>query len=73
MLEKQIGVTTLAMNEIGQIAKTQRPRVFDSYANNRPTGSFVLIDGASHHTVAAGIIIDPQPNSRLSPGSASAF
>jgi len=50
-------VHTLGMNDIGvaEIATT-RPVFFDSYADNRATGSFILIDPATNATVAAGMI-----------------
>lgn len=48
---------TLAMNEIGLVEiETARALVFDSYAQNRATGSFILIDEASNATVGAGLI-----------------
>jgi len=51
-------VATLNMNDIAQVAmKVQQPLVFDSYANNRATGSFIVIDEATNNTVAAGMII----------------
>ena len=31
--------------------------IHDSYARNRATGSFIMIDDASHNTVAAGMIV----------------
>jgi bifunctional enzyme CysN/CysC len=34
----------------------RRPLVFDPYAANRRTGSFILIDEASNETVGAGMI-----------------
>jgi sulfate adenylyltransferase subunit 1 len=45
------------MNDIGvvEIAVT-RPIFFDSYADNRSTGSFILIDPATNATAAAGMI-----------------
>jgi sulfate adenylyltransferase subunit 1 len=50
-------VSTLAMNEIGHLSiKAQQPLIYDSYARNRSTGSFILIDEATNNTVAAGII-----------------
>lgn len=56
---KQTGVTTLTMNEIGQVdIKMQRPLMFDTYEDNRPTGCFVLIDDATNRTVAAGMIVN---------------
>jgi sulfate adenylyltransferase subunit 1 (EFTu-like GTPase family) len=38
---------------------TARPIVFDRYAENRGTGSFILIDPATHFTCGAGMITDP--------------
>ena len=44
----EIGVCNLSLD--GNIA-------FDSYGENRTTGSFILIDQVSHETVAAGMIV----------------
>jgi len=45
------------LNEIGRIElKTSQALQFDSYRNNRSTGSFILIDPLTHQTVAAGMI-----------------
>ena len=51
---------TLAINEIGcgNIA-TALPLAFDSYAENRRTGAFILIDQSTNVTVAAGMIDFP--------------
>ncbi|OGS92119.1 MAG: sulfate adenylyltransferase [Gallionellales bacterium GWA2_60_18] len=47
----------LNMNDIARVAlKIQQPLVFDSYATDRATGSFIVIDEASNNTVAAGMI-----------------
>ncbi|WP_296657875.1 GTP-binding protein [Paraburkholderia sp.] len=47
----------LAMNDIGRVALTlQKPLVCDPYDAHPGTGAFVLIDEATHHTVAAGMI-----------------
>ncbi|WP_042268760.1 sulfate adenylyltransferase subunit 1 [Paraburkholderia heleia] len=47
----------LAMNDIGRVALSlQKPLVCDPYDANPGTGAFVLIDEATHHTVAAGMI-----------------
>ena len=48
---------TLQMNDIG-VATLQlvRPIALDSYANNRTTGAFILIDPETNGTVAAGMI-----------------
>jgi len=48
----------LAMNEIGRIRfKLQQPLFYDTYENNRLTGSFVVIDTFSNNTVGAGMIV----------------
>jgi sulfate adenylyltransferase large subunit len=50
----------LALNDIGRIAiKTMAPLCYDPYERNRYTGSFILIDEATHATVAAGMIQEP--------------
>jgi sulfate adenylyltransferase large subunit len=50
-------VHTLGMNDIGVVEiATTRPIFFDSYADNRATGSFILIDPATNATAAAGMI-----------------
>ena len=48
----------LGMNDIARIkVRTTRPLMIDEYRENRITGSFVLIDDATHESVAAGMII----------------
>ncbi len=48
---------TLSMNEVGVCnLATTSPIAFDSYASNRTTGAFILIDRYSNATVAAGMI-----------------
>ena len=50
--------TPLRLNEIGVVnVTTTRPLVFDSYAGNRSTGSFLLIDPATNATAGAGLIV----------------
>jgi sulfate adenylyltransferase large subunit len=47
----------LGLNDIGRVRlRTSAPLVFDPYASNRRTGSFILIDEASNETVGAGMI-----------------
>ena len=47
----------LNMNDIARVAiKVQQPLVLDSYATDRATGSFIVIDEATNNTVAAGMI-----------------
>jgi sulfate adenylyltransferase subunit 1 len=50
----------LAMNDIGEIRlRTAKPLVFDGYGYNRLTGSFILIEQGTNHTVAAGMLDVP--------------
>jgi sulfate adenylyltransferase large subunit len=52
---------SLALNEIGTLTVTaSQPLVFDHYADNRTTGSFVLIDPATNFTAGAGMIVRAQ-------------
>jgi sulfate adenylyltransferase large subunit len=47
----------LEMNAIGVLRiETSRAIYFDSYSENRATGSFILLDPATNATVAAGMI-----------------
>jgi len=54
---EHLAATKLGLNEIGlcNIAATL-PLSFDSYAQNRRTGSFILIDRYENRTVGAGMI-----------------
>ena len=48
---------TLELNEVGLCnLSTVKPLVFDPYADNAETGSFILIDRFTNATVAAGMI-----------------
>jgi sulfate adenylyltransferase subunit 1 len=50
----------LAMNDIGEIKlRTARPLIFDGYATNRLTGSFILIEPGTNATAAAGMLQPP--------------
>jgi sulfate adenylyltransferase large subunit len=56
-LERAGAPDRLALNDIGRIRlRTSAPLVFDPYASNRRTGSFILIDEAANNTVGAGLI-----------------
>jgi sulfate adenylyltransferase subunit 1 len=47
----------MTLNEIGPATiTTATPMVFDSYADNRTTGSFIVIDPATNFTAGAGMI-----------------
>jgi bifunctional enzyme CysN/CysC len=49
----------LVLNQIGSIVvQTARPLMFDRYTDNRGTGSFILIDPATHFTSGAGMIAE---------------
>jgi sulfate adenylyltransferase large subunit len=50
----------LVLNQIGTVQiSTARPLVFDRYADNRGTGSFILIDPSTQFTCGAGMITEP--------------
>ncbi len=50
----------LVMNDIGEIQlRTARPLIFDGYAANRLTGSFILIEPSTNATAAAGMLLPP--------------
>ena len=56
---QQDSVPQLKMNEIGRARlKTQQPLMCDAYDKNRATGSFIMIDEATHNTVAAGMVME---------------
>ncbi|WP_119727274.1 sulfate adenylyltransferase subunit 1 [Thermomonospora amylolytica] len=49
----------LGLNEIGRVTlRVTQPLFVDDYSRNRLTGGFILIDEATHGTVAAGMITD---------------
>jgi sulfate adenylyltransferase large subunit len=59
-LEERVGADDLGRNEIGRVSlRTSADLVFDSYADNRTTGAFILIDEATNETVGAGMLADP--------------
>jgi bifunctional enzyme CysN/CysC len=48
----------LSLNEIGEVTlKTTVPLVVDPYTRNRVTGSFILVDEATHATAGAGMVL----------------
>ena len=50
----------LLMNDIGEIRlRTSKPIIYDGYATNRLTGSFILIEQGTNLTVAAGMLFPP--------------
>ncbi len=54
---KRINTTTLTKNAIGRISiSTSDDLFFDTYKENKVTGSFILIDPTTYETVGAGMI-----------------
>ena len=59
-LEPESAPAELALNDIGEIhLKTSKPLHFDGYANNRLTGSFILIEQGTNATAGAGMLFAP--------------
>ena len=57
-LHKIEDTSSFTLNEIGRVKiRTASPLFYDSYNQNRNTGSFILIDPGTNETVAAGMII----------------
>jgi sulfate adenylyltransferase subunit 1 len=58
-LENKIDDKTVNMNDIAHIViKTSKPLKYDLYAQNRTTGSLVIINEATYETVGAGMIVE---------------
>jgi bifunctional enzyme CysN/CysC len=58
-LTSRAGADSLGLNDIARVAlRCASELVFDSYADNRSTGAFILIDEATNDTVGAGMIAD---------------
>jgi bifunctional enzyme CysN/CysC len=52
----------LELNDIGLVRlRLSEPLCVDTYAENRETGSFILIDEATNDTVGAGMIVSSTP------------
>lgn len=50
--------SNLEMNDIARVKiRTTRRLMFDSYRDNRNTGSIILIDENTNETVAAGMVV----------------
>ena len=59
-LEPEPAPDGLALNDIGEVRlRTSGPLVFDGYATNRLTGSFILIEPGTNATVGAGMLLPP--------------
>ena len=71
-LEPQPAPSGLGLNDLGEVRlQAARPVVFDGYAKNRLTGSFILIDEGTNATVAAGMLLPPDEMVR--PGDVDYF
>jgi sulfate adenylyltransferase large subunit len=58
--------TGLELNAIGAVEiETARPLFFDAYADNRFTGSIIIIDPSNNLTVGAGMILRPMTRERV--------
>ena len=58
--EQEPGPSELRVNDIGEIRlKVSKPLIYDGYATNRLTGSFILIEHGTNATVAAGMLQPP--------------
>ncbi len=58
--EQEPNPPELAVNDIGEIRlRTSKPLAFDGYGHNRLTGSFILIEAGTNHTVGAGMLFPP--------------
>ena len=59
-LEQEPGAPALTMNDVGSIRlRTAKPLIYDGYAANRQTGSFILIEPGTNATVGAGMLFAP--------------
>jgi sulfate adenylyltransferase subunit 1 len=55
---QQQSAERLNVNDIGRVSfKLAQPLCIDTYAENRATGAFIVIDEASNNTVGAGMIL----------------
>jgi bifunctional enzyme CysN/CysC len=56
-LHRDESATSLELNEIGRVRmRCTRPLFMDEYADNRSTGSVILVDEATNRTVGAGFL-----------------
>ncbi|MFT3735473.1 MAG: GTP-binding protein [Rhodocyclaceae bacterium] len=56
--QEHVDATQLAMNDIAKVGfKLAQPVFSDSYADNRATGAFIVIDESNNNTVGAGMIV----------------
>ena len=59
---ESVPAAAVRLNDIARVTvRTDAELIFDAYAQNRTTGSFILIDRADNATVAAGMIAAAAP------------
>lgn len=57
-LEQEEGIDEVGLNEMAKISiRTGSPLFFDSYSQNRQTGSLIFIDPNTYETVGAGMVV----------------
>lgn len=57
-LHRNLEDREIKMNDVARISlRTTQPLFVDPYSRNRVTGSVILIDEATHQTVAAGMVV----------------
>ncbi len=60
-LQRESAQEAIKPNDIVRVSLSlKQPLAIDLYANNRCTGAFILIDEATNHTVAAGMVVGLQ-------------
>jgi bifunctional enzyme CysN/CysC len=61
-LHRDETASTLELNDLARVRlQVASPLAFDSYRRNRITGGLIVIDEATNATVAAGVILDTEP------------
>jgi bifunctional enzyme CysN/CysC len=72
-LEPVPAQSELHLNDVAEVEiETHQPICFDTYRENRGTGSFILIDMISNRTVAAGMILESTARvDAVGPGAAA--
>ncbi len=59
-LESEPQPAEFTMNDVGELKlRTAKPLVYDGYAMNRLTGSFIIIEPGTNATVGAGMLFPP--------------
>ncbi len=60
-LHREVGVKSLAMNEVGRVTlHSTSPLFYDDYHQNRTTGCFIVIDETTGQTAGAGMLLSPR-------------